>query len=97
MKILVLNSGSSSLKFSYFDTQDQTNNLDGMVDRIGLEKSRLIVRLKKGDTSKELGSVNHSQALRAVVALLTDRNQGVVRNQLRASSRIQISPRSTTP
>ncbi len=80
MKILVLNSGSSSLKFSYFDTQDQTNNLDGMVDRIGLEKSRLIVRAKKGETNKELGSVNHSQALRAVVALLTDRNQGVVRN-----------------
>jgi acetate kinase len=80
MKILVLNSGSSSLKFSYFDTQDQTNNLEGIVDRIGLEKSCLIVRSKVGETSKELGSVNHSQALKAVVALLTDRNQGVVRH-----------------
>ena len=80
MKILVLNSGSSSLKFSYFDTQDQTNNLDGLVERIGLEDSRLILTSKKGEISNELGSINHSQALRAIVSLLTDRDQGVVRN-----------------
>jgi acetate kinase len=80
MKILVLNSGSSSLKFSYFDTQDQTNNLDGIVERIGLENPRLILKSKSGETAKELGATDHSQALRAIVALLTDRNQGVVRN-----------------
>ncbi len=78
MKILVLNSGSSSLKFSYFDTQDQTNNLEGMVERIGLEKSRIISTSQRGGISKELGSVNHRQALRAVVAILSNRNQGVV-------------------
>jgi acetate kinase len=80
MKILVLNSGSSSLKFSYFDTQDETNNLEGMVERIGLENSRLMVRSKRGETNKELGATNHSQALKAIVTLLTDRNQGVVGN-----------------
>ncbi|MEJ2047358.1 MAG: acetate/propionate family kinase [Dehalococcoidia bacterium] len=80
MKILVLNSGSSSLKFSYFDTQDEKNNLDGMVERIGLENSRLMVRSKRGETNKELGATNHSQALKAIVTLLTDRNRGVVRN-----------------
>jgi acetate kinase len=80
MKILVLNSGSSSLKFSYFDTREQANNLDGIVERIGLENSRLILTSKRGETSKELEATNHSQALRAIVALLTDRNQGVVRN-----------------
>jgi acetate kinase len=80
MKILVLNSGSSSLKFSYFDTQDQTNNLDGLVERIGLEDSRLIIKSKEGDLIKELGATDHSQALRAIVSLLTDPNKGVVRN-----------------
>jgi len=80
MKILVLNSGSSSLKFSYFDTKDETNNLEGMVERIGLENSQLTARSKRGETSKELGPIDHSRALKAIVSLLTDRSQGVVRS-----------------
>jgi acetate kinase len=78
MKILVVNCGSSSLKYSYFDTARETNNLEGIVDRIGLENSRIVASSKKGRTSQDLGTVDHSQAFEAMVAMLTDRDDGVV-------------------
>jgi acetate kinase len=77
-KILVINCGSSSLKFSYFDTGQETNNLEGMVERIGLENSLLFSSSKKGKTNKELGSVDYSEAFQNVLALLTDHGQGVI-------------------
>jgi acetate kinase len=78
MRILVLNCGSSSLKYSYFDTAQETNNLEGRVERIGLENSCIISSSKKGRIHKELGTVDYGQAFKAVVALLTDKDGGVI-------------------
>jgi len=58
-KILVINCGSSSLKFNYFDTAEEANNLEGMVERIGLEDSCLIFSSKEGKVTKKLGSCGY--------------------------------------
>jgi len=79
-KILVMNCGSSSLKFSYFDTSQETNNLEGMVEKIGLENSRIISSSKKGKITRELGFLGYGKAFQAVLALLTDRDHGVIGN-----------------
>ena len=78
MKILVLNCGSSSLKFSFFDTASETNNLEGVVERIGLENSSLISSSMKGKIKKELGSIDYGAAFKAVVTLLTSQDAGVL-------------------
>ncbi len=78
-KILVINCGSSSLKFSFFDTGSEGNNLEGMVERIGLENSVLSSSTRKGKTRKEMGKVGYEAALRAVVELLIDKDQGVIK------------------
>ena len=80
MKILVINCGSSSLKYGYFDTGQEGNNLEGIVERIGLQDSCIYTSSKKGKISKELGSINHSEAFKAVIALLTDHMKGVIKN-----------------
>ena len=42
MKILVLNSGSSSIKFKFFD--DKVVKASGLVEKIGEEKSKVILK-----------------------------------------------------
>jgi len=77
-KILVINCGSSSLKFHYYDTADETNNLSGLVERIGLDNSSLTADSKKGKVSKKLGTTGYEEAFKAVVDLLTDEQDGVI-------------------
>ena len=79
-KILVINCGSSSLKYSYFDTSDETKNTEGIVERIGLSGSSIRASLKKGKVHKELGSVDYSGAFKAVVEQLTDKEEGVIKD-----------------
>ena len=77
-KILVINCGSSSLKFSYFDTAQETNNLEGIVENIGLENSAIHSSSEKGEVNKELGSIGYKEAFQTVVELLTDSKDGVI-------------------
>ncbi len=77
-KILVMNCGSSSLKFSYYDTGQETNNLEGMVERIGLENSCIISSSKKGKITRELGFLGYGKGFQAVLALLTERDHGAI-------------------
>ncbi len=78
MKILIINCGSSSLKYGYFDTQQEANNMEGIVERIGLENARMTFSSKKNKISRELGSIDHSGALGAMAEMLTDHDKGVI-------------------
>src|SRR5678816_3752630 len=40
-KILVINCGSSSLKYSFYDTNDESSNARGAIERIGIDGTRL--------------------------------------------------------
>ena len=47
MKILVINCGSSSLKYQLFDMENEEVLVKGLVERIGIDESRL--KQEKGD------------------------------------------------
>lgn len=79
-KILVINCGSSSLKYSYFDTAHEESNIEGIVEGIGLENSHHISSSSKGKVKKELGPAGYEGAFKAVVDLLKDTDKGVIKD-----------------
>ena len=81
MKILVLNCGSSSVKYKLIDTTDEKTLAEGGVEKIGLPDGFL--KFKRPVGSKdiiELGQVNHRGAIEAILKLLTDPKEGCIAN-----------------
>ncbi len=81
MKILVLNCGSSSVKYKLIDTDTDATMAEGGVEKIGLEGGFL--KFKKADGSKEikeLGLIDHKQAVEAILANLTDPTVGCIKS-----------------
>jgi acetate kinase len=68
--VLVLNAGSSSLKFNLFDMGDETSLAEGMVERIGLSEANLACTIE-GEKHKEvLPAPTHKEALEAILEQL---------------------------
>ena len=81
MKILVLNCGSSSLKYQLFDMKGETMLAKGLVERIGIDGSRVKhTSVGVGDTVREGGIPDHTSAIKIVLDLLTDAKSGVLRS-----------------
>jgi acetate kinase len=78
-KILVVNLGSSSLKYSFFDTADEACDARGQVERIGLEGTLLTQHGPKGDVRRELPRGGFPEAFAAMAAGLTSKEAGVIR------------------
>lgn len=81
MKILVLNCGSSSLKYQLINMIDECVLAKGLCERIGIEKSRL----EHSPTGKDKCIVeepmnDHTDAVRLVLNALTDAAQGVIQS-----------------
>lgn len=79
MKILVLNCGSSSVKYKLINTTDNQTLAEGGVEKIGLEDGFL--KFKRQDGSKdivELGLTNHNGAVQAILNILTDTKEGCI-------------------
>ncbi|EAI0691062.1 TPA: acetate kinase [Campylobacter coli] len=72
MKILVLNSGSSSIKFKFFD--DKVVKASGLVEKIGEEKSKVILKNALNDEKfeRELAIKNHEHGLQIVNELFKE-------------------------
>jgi len=80
MKILVLNCGSSSVKYKLIDTDTDVTMAEGGVEKIGLEDGFL--KFKKTDGSKEikqLGLIDHKAAVMAILENLTDPTVGCIK------------------
>jgi acetate kinase len=77
-KILVINCGSSSLKYSFFDTTDEARQARGLVERIGASGTRHIYRGPKGELKRELSGGDYRGAFEAMVAELTAPETGVL-------------------
>jgi len=77
--ILVLNCGSSSLKYSFFDTQDSTRPAHGHIERIGTTGTRLKQGGPKGEITRELPAGTYADAFAAMLAALMDHKAGVIR------------------
>ena len=79
MKVLVVNAGSSSLKYQIIDMDNEAMLCKGLVERIGSEGSNLAHQTEGKEklvVKKEIK--NHTDALRAVIDALTDKEYGVI-------------------
>ena len=81
MKILVLNCGSSSLKYQLFNMDNEKVLAQGIVERIGLNDSILTHKTSNGDKYKiNLNFKNHKEALNKILELLTSKEYGVLKS-----------------
>lgn len=81
MKLLVLNCGSSSLKYQLFNMQDESVLASGKVERIGMEDAILTHEPTGKDKVKKVSEIyEHKTAIKAVLDVLLDTKVGVILN-----------------
>lgn len=81
MKILVVNCGSSSLKYQLLDMTDESVIAKGLVERIGIQGSILIHEKEGADKYKiEEPLSNHKEAISLVLKTLVDPVHGGLKN-----------------
>ncbi len=78
MKILVLNSGSSSLKYQVIDMETEEMLVKGYFERIGQKNSFLTHKVNGEKRKFEKYVENHEQALEFIFARLMDNNYGII-------------------
>ncbi|WP_143315035.1 acetate kinase [Clostridium sp. HBUAS56017] len=81
MKILVINCGSSSLKYQLFDMETENVIAKGIVERIGIEGSMLVQKVEGKDKfilNKPME--NHKIAISFVLDTLIDKENGVIKS-----------------
>ena len=86
MKILVLNCGSSSVKYQLFEMDTQVCLAKGMVSRIGM--SGAVIQHKPHDRPEVTMSaeiLDHTVAIENVVAILLSPNHGVIKTRGRSA------------
>ena len=80
MKILVLNSGSSSLKYQVIDMESEKVLAKGNFERIGQARSFLTHKVNGEKHKFEMRAENHEEAIRFVLKRLTNENYGVMKS-----------------
>ena len=80
-KVLVINSGSSSLKFMMFSMRTETMLAKGVIERIGSDEATLTYQ-RDGEqkTTEGVRAENHGQALEQVSAMLTHPARGILKS-----------------
>ena len=79
MKILIINAGSSSLKYQLIDTADESVKAKGLCERIGIAGSVLTHKVPgKEDYVNESPMPTHEEAIKLVLDALVDPDHGVV-------------------
>ncbi len=81
MDILVINAGSSSLKYQLINMEDESVRAKGLCDRIGIPGS--VIKHKAGQdisVEKEIEMKNHKDAIAVLIKVLTDPEIGVIKN-----------------
>lgn len=86
MKVLVINSGSSSIKFKLFDMSDETVLASGLVERIGESKGRIRCSFPGGPDGdaailEEMVIKDHESGMLRIGELLSDSRRAVVRSK----------------
>ena len=80
MKILVINAGSSSIKYQLIDMTDETLLAKGQCDRIGIEGGNFKhVNIAKDITYKvDVQMANHGEGIKLIIDALTNAKHGVI-------------------
>lgn len=80
MKIVIINSGSSSIKYQLIEMPAREVICSGMVDRIGLETSNFTYVTNKNKIEEILPIANHKIGLEKIADLLMDEKVGVIKS-----------------
>lgn len=81
MNILVINCGSSSLKFQLIDSGTEKWIAKGLCERIGIEGSRITYTPAEGEKEETVTPMpDHTEAIRLVLEALTNEKTGVVKS-----------------
>ncbi len=78
MKILVINAGSSSLKYQLIDMENESVIAKGLCERIGMDGSKLTHKVNGESYVTEVAMPNHTEAFNAVKEALTSGDGKVV-------------------
>jgi acetate kinase len=81
-KILVINCGSSSLKYSFFDTQDEGGSAHGIVERIGVSDTRIAHSGPEHEVKRHLPKAGFPEAFQAAIFELAVRDVSVVAHRV---------------
>jgi acetate kinase len=80
MKIVIINSGSSSIKYQLIEMPTYEVICSGMIDRIGLETSNLTYVTNTNKIEETLPIPNHKIGLQKIAHLLMDEKVGVIKS-----------------
>ena len=86
MKILIINSGSSSIKFQLLAMPQGDVLAKGLVERIGFEDAAIHYKSNDFSTDLVLNIPNHQEGLKQVAALLLAKENGIIKttNEIKA-------------
>ena len=80
MKILVINCGSSSLKYQLIDMENESVMAKGLCERIGIEGSKLTHKANGKEMVIEQSMPAHTEAIKLVMQALVDPEYGVIKD-----------------
>ena len=80
MKILVINAGSSSLKYQLIEMETEEVLAKGVCERVTMEKSRLVHKVGDREVKIEHPMPDHTEALSLVLSTLTGSEYGVIKS-----------------
>jgi acetate kinase len=86
MKILVINCGSSSLKYQLINMEDENVLAKGLVERIGIEGSILTHKVNGEKYITEQPMEDHKIAIKLVLNALVDKDYGVIKDMSEISA-----------
>lgn len=81
MKILVLNCGSSSIKYALYNMDDKSAMTSGGAERVGLDGAFVKVKLPNGEKKTVMHDIpEHTEGVKFIFSLLTDPEIGVIKD-----------------
>ena len=81
MNVLVINCGSSSLKYQLINSESEEVLAKGLCERIGIDGSAIVHQPTGGEKIKtEVDMPNHTAAVQLVIEKLTDPQVGVIKS-----------------
>ena len=81
MKILVINCGSSSLKYQLIDSETEQWVAKGLCERIGIDGSQIVYQLAGGQKEVTVSPMaNHTDAIKLVLDALTNDKTGAIKS-----------------
>lgn len=80
MKILVINAGSSSIKYQLYEMPNEVVLAKGLLEKIGEEGSKLMHQVNENKIEIKKGIKNHDEGMNLIVEVLLSKEYGVIKS-----------------